>query len=65
VQHIAAKDGKAVVLESTMSAVSFYQRLGFQVAKSLHMMLPARGSNIPTELYEERCMVWRATAGAE
>lgn len=59
---MAAEDGKAVVLESTMSAVSFYERLGFEIAKSLDMMLPPRGSSDPTELYEERCMVWKPTA---
>lgn len=45
-----------------MSAVSFYQRLDFKVAKSLDMMLPPRGSSDPTELYEERCMVWKPGA---
>jgi hypothetical protein len=49
----------AVVLESTMNAVSFYERLGFVIANELGLMLPAPGSEVPTELYEERCMVWR------
>lgn len=58
-QELAAADGMAVVLESTMEAVSFYQKLGFQVALNLSMMLPSRDSGVPTELYEEKCMVWR------
>lgn len=62
VQRLAAEDGIAVVLESTMNAVTFYQKLGFQVMRSLDMMLPPRGSSDPTELYEERCMVWKAAA---
>ena len=51
------------MLESTMNAVSFYERLGFQDASghgsSIEMKLPARGRSEPTEVYEERCMVWR------
>jgi ribosomal protein S18 acetylase RimI-like enzyme len=62
VQRLAAANGMAVVLESTMTAVTFYQRLGFDIMRSFDMMLPPRGSNDPTELYEERCMVWRAAA---
>ena len=59
VQELAAADSMAVVLESTMNAVSFYQKLGFAIKKGLDMVLPKRGSNEPTELYEEKCMVWR------
>lgn len=59
VQERAAADGMAVVLESTMNAVTFYQRLRFGIARELDMMLPERGSDEPTELYEEKCMVWR------
>lgn len=41
-----------------MNAVTFYERLGFKVQEKLEMTLPARGSSEPTELYEERTMVW-------
>lgn len=44
-----------------MNAVSFYQKLGFRVARSLDIKLPPPGSDNPTVLYEERCMVWKAT----
>ncbi|KAH7312342.1 hypothetical protein B0I35DRAFT_53364 [Stachybotrys elegans] len=59
VQSMARADGMPIVLESTMPAVSFYQKLGFEVRQGLDMMLPRRGSDEATELYEERCMVWR------
>lgn len=58
-QDLAAADGMAVVLESTMGAVSFYEKLAFGVSKNLEMMLPPRGSDEPTERYEERFMIWR------
>jgi GNAT superfamily N-acetyltransferase len=65
VQELAAADSMSVVLESTMNAVSFYQRLGFAIEQGLDMMLPKRGSNEPTELYEEKCMVWRPAGGED
>ncbi|VUC34922.1 unnamed protein product [Clonostachys rosea] len=60
VMSLAEAEGTAVVLESTMGAVAFYQKLGFEIRQGLDMMLPPRGSDVPTELYEERCMVWKA-----
>jgi predicted N-acetyltransferase YhbS len=57
---LAEAEGTAVVLESTMGAVAFYRKLGFEIMQGLDMMLPAIGSSDPTELYEERCMVWRS-----
>ncbi|KEY69160.1 hypothetical protein S7711_04942 [Stachybotrys chartarum IBT 7711] len=60
VQQKAEADGMAVVLESTMEAVGFYQRLGFEAVKKLGLKLPRRGSSgEATVVYEERCMVWR------
>lgn len=58
VQTEAAAEDAAVILEATMNAVSFYEKLGFKVQEKLEMTLPARGSSEPTELYEERTMVW-------
>uniref|UniRef100_A0A8H7NF80 N-acetyltransferase domain-containing protein n=1 Tax=Bionectria ochroleuca TaxID=29856 RepID=A0A8H7NF80_BIOOC len=60
VMSLAEAEGTAVVLESTMGAVAFYRKLGFEIMQGLDMMLPAIGSSDPTELYEERCMVWRS-----
>ncbi|KAH7013452.1 hypothetical protein EDB80DRAFT_372576 [Ilyonectria destructans] len=54
----AAAAGVPVVLEATMNAVTFYERLGFEIRQELTMMLPPRGSNEPTEHYAERTMVW-------
>jgi ribosomal protein S18 acetylase RimI-like enzyme len=48
-----------VILESTMNAVSFYERLGFEVALKFDILLPPPGGHEWTELYEERSMVWR------
>lgn len=59
VQDQAAGQNMAIVLESTMDAVAFYEKLGFGISQSLEMMLPPRGSTEPTDLYEEKCMVWR------
>ncbi|KAH7151841.1 hypothetical protein B0J13DRAFT_250040 [Dactylonectria estremocensis] len=53
----AAADVPAV-LEATMNAVTFYERLGFEIRQELTMMLPPRGSSEPTEHYAERTMVW-------
>ncbi|KAF4344925.1 gnat family protein acetyltransferase [Fusarium beomiforme] len=58
VQAEASKENVPAILEATMNAVSFYQKLGFQIREELNMMLPARGSDEPTEYYEERVMVW-------
>ncbi|KAL7946518.1 hypothetical protein V8C42DRAFT_320886 [Trichoderma barbatum] len=58
VQELAAADGLGLVLEATMNAVTFYQKMGFEIRDELSMMLPPRGSSEPTEFYEERCMVW-------
>lgn len=41
-----------------MNAVGFYEKLGFRMQQGLDMRLPARGSDEPTELYEEKCMTW-------
>jgi ribosomal protein S18 acetylase RimI-like enzyme len=46
------------VLEATMNAVGFYEKMGFEVRDELSMVLPRRGADEPTEVYEERCMVW-------
>lgn len=54
----AEAEGLPVVLESTMTAVSFYERLSFRLAEGLEMLLPVKGSKQATELYQERCMVW-------
>ncbi|EWG42150.1 hypothetical protein FVEG_04072 [Fusarium verticillioides 7600] len=58
VQAVASKENAPVILEATMNAVSFYQKHGFQVREELNMLLPVRGSDEPTENYEERVMVW-------
>ncbi|KAL7794508.1 hypothetical protein V8C37DRAFT_375817 [Trichoderma ceciliae] len=58
VQELAAADNLPIVLEATMNAVTFYQKMGFEIRDELSMMLPPRGSSEPTEFYEERCMVW-------
>ncbi|KAF5008466.1 hypothetical protein FDECE_5255 [Fusarium decemcellulare] len=58
VQAEAAAEDAPVILEATMNAVTFYQRLGFQIREELDMMLPPRGSSEPTERYEERTMLW-------
>lgn len=58
VMNQAAADKLPVILESTMNAMTFYEKLGFHVAESLELMLPPRGSSEATERYEERCMVW-------
>ena len=58
-QEAAAVDDMDIVLESTMESVSFYEKLGFKALEGLHLMLPAPGSEDPTERYEEKCMVWR------
>ncbi|CAF3538757.1 hypothetical protein FGSG_09523 [Fusarium graminearum PH-1] len=62
VQAEAAAENMPVILEATMNAVSFYEKLGYQVQDELEMMLPARGSDEPTEHYEERIMVWQQQA---
>lgn len=59
VQERAAKEGMAVILESTMNAVSFYERLGFQIALKFDLLLPPPGGYEWTDLYEERSMVWK------
>ncbi|OBS19538.1 hypothetical protein FPOA_11264 [Fusarium poae] len=59
VQAEAAAENMPVILEATMNAVSFYEKLGYQIQDKLEMMLPARGSDKPTEHYEERIMVWQ------
>ncbi|KAL7932711.1 acyl-CoA N-acyltransferase [Trichoderma chlorosporum] len=64
VQELAAADGLPLVLEATMNAVTFYQKMGFEIRDELSMMLPPRGSSEPTEFYEERCMVWTPPKGA-
>ncbi|UKZ59661.1 uncharacterized protein TrAtP1_000962 [Trichoderma atroviride] len=64
VQELAARDNLPIVLEATMNAVTFYQKMGFEIRDGLSMMLPLRGSSEPTEVYEERCMVWVPVKGA-
>lgn len=64
VQELAAAENLPIVLEATMNAVTFYQKMGFEVRDELSMMLPPRGSSEPTEFYEERCMVWVPAKGA-
>ncbi|CAM1506433.1 Fc.00g060740.m01.CDS01 [Cosmosporella sp. VM-42] len=54
----AAADNLPVVLESTMPAVSFYERLGFDIRRDLELMVPPQGSSEPTERYAEKVMVW-------
>ncbi|KND88202.1 hypothetical protein TOPH_07168 [Tolypocladium ophioglossoides CBS 100239] len=63
VQELAAADGVAIILEATMEGVALYQKLGFETAQELHMMLPRRGSSEPSQPYEERCMVWTPPGG--
>lgn len=58
-QAEAAAENMPVILEATMNAVSFYRKLGYQIQEELEMILPARGSDDPTEHYEERIMVWQ------
>ncbi|KAI1065116.1 hypothetical protein LB507_000938 [Fusarium sp. FIESC RH6] len=58
VQAQAAAENMPVILEATMNAVPFYEKLGYQIREELEMTLPARGSDKPTEHYEERIMVW-------
>ncbi|KAM0201109.1 hypothetical protein ACHAPA_002280 [Fusarium lateritium] len=58
VQAEAATENAPVILEATMNAVSFYERFGFHIKEQLDMVLPKRGSDEPTEYYEERVMVW-------
>lgn len=58
VQAQAAVENMPVILEATMNAVPFYEKLGYQIREELEMTLPARGSDEPTEHYEERIMVW-------
>ncbi|KAL7811452.1 acyl-CoA N-acyltransferase [Trichoderma aethiopicum] len=58
VQDLAAAEGLPVVLEATMNAVGFYEKMGFEVRDELSMVLPRRGASEATEVYEERCMVW-------
>ncbi|KAL5083096.1 hypothetical protein Trisim1_002188 [Trichoderma cf. simile WF8] len=64
VQELAAAEGLPLVLEATMNAVTFYQKMGFEIRDELSMMLPPRGSSEPTEFYEEKCMVWTPPKGA-
>ncbi|KAK7415279.1 hypothetical protein QQX98_006028 [Neonectria punicea] len=59
VQAKAAADRVPAILEATMNAVTFYERLGFDIRLELAMMLPPRGSSEPTEHYAERTMVWQ------
>ncbi|KAK7421513.1 hypothetical protein QQZ08_009928 [Neonectria magnoliae] len=59
VQAKAAADRVPAILEATMNAVTFYERLGFDIRLELAMMLPPRGSSEPTEHYTERTMVWQ------
>ncbi|KAM0250359.1 hypothetical protein ACHAQJ_008667 [Trichoderma viride] len=63
VQELATADNLPIVLEATMNAVTFYQKMGFETMDELSMMLPPRGSSEPTEFYEERCMVWMPQKG--
>jgi hypothetical protein len=54
----ARVDGMPVYLESTIVAVSMYERLGFEVVDRFGMRIPGSGRGIE-EVYEEVCMVWR------
>ncbi|KAK5987830.1 hypothetical protein PT974_11964 [Cladobotryum mycophilum] len=58
VQELAAAEKLPVVIEATMNAVTFYEKHGFETKDELSLMLPPRGSDKPTVLYEERCMIW-------
>ncbi|KAM4063064.1 acetyltransferase (GNAT) domain-containing protein [Hirsutella rhossiliensis] len=58
VQELAAADGMAIILESTMEGVPLYQKMGFRTERELNMTLPPGASTEPAQPYEERCMVW-------
>lgn len=57
-QDKARAERVPAVLEATMTAITFYQRLGFELRQELEMTLPPRGSSEPTERYLEQSMVW-------
>ncbi|KAK3333778.1 hypothetical protein B0T19DRAFT_459222 [Cercophora scortea] len=60
VLDMAAAEGVPVYLESTMMAVSLYERLGFKAIDAFEMKIPGRasGSSEAGEVYREVCMVW-------
>jgi hypothetical protein len=53
------KENLPIALESTLDAVSFYQRLGFQAEARISMPLEGIGKDGETILYEEECLVYR------
>ncbi|TWU73038.1 hypothetical protein ED733_001948 [Metarhizium rileyi] len=55
-EHMADDAGKAIVLESVVSAVPLYKRLGFETRQVLQMVLPSPGSTERTERYSEQTM---------
>ncbi|KAK3692818.1 hypothetical protein B0T22DRAFT_495841 [Podospora appendiculata] len=56
---MAAAEGLPVYLESTIMAVSLYERLGFKAIDAFEMKIPGRSGSIETgEVYREVCMVW-------
>ena len=60
----AAADGIPVLLESTMEAVSFYEKLGYETQERLKFMIPPPGNikEPPSELYAEEVMTWSPTS---
>lgn len=48
-----------IALESTLDAVPFYQRLGFQTEARVSMPLEGIGKDGEAILYEEECLVYR------
>jgi GNAT superfamily N-acetyltransferase len=65
VQEKADSDGLPVYLESTMNAVELYRGLGFVPLDGFRMAIPKRGSTLPSELYEEVCMLWLPGSAGE
>jgi hypothetical protein len=55
---MAASDHLPVYLESTTNAVDLYRRLGFEAVDGFQMLIPKRGTEVPSEIYEEVCMLW-------
>ncbi|KAH1567043.1 hypothetical protein KXV68_007508 [Aspergillus fumigatus] len=51
-----------IALESTLDAVPFYQRLGFQTEARISMPLEGIGKDGEAILYEEECLVYRPKA---
>jgi predicted N-acetyltransferase YhbS len=53
------KENLPIALESTLDAVPFYQRLGFQTEAHISMPLEGIVKDGESILYEEECLVYR------